>query len=65
MGVGGWIISYLFRWLPHSVETGLFPIGNPDQDSPVIVTANFSLTVKLVKEELEFENVKLTQRSYK
>jgi NAD-dependent dihydropyrimidine dehydrogenase PreA subunit len=57
MGIGGWIISYLFRWLPHSVETGVFPIGSPDEDSPVIVTANFSLTVKRVKKALKGQDL--------
>jgi NAD-dependent dihydropyrimidine dehydrogenase PreA subunit len=53
MSVVGWIISYLARWLPHSVETGLFKIGEPDENSPVIVTANFSLTVERVKKALK------------
>ena len=34
-----WLVAYLFRWFPRSAPTGLFPIGNPDQDSPVIVKA--------------------------
>jgi len=57
MSFAGWIISYLARWLPHSVPTGLFPIGTPDENSPVIVTANFSLTVKRVKKALEGQNL--------
>ena len=42
----GWFIAYWCRWLPHSAPTGLFKIGEPDENSPVIVTANFSLTLK-------------------
>lgn len=51
--VTGWIVAYLFRWLPHSAATGLFPVGEPDASSPVIVTASFSLTVKRVRRALE------------
>lgn len=43
-----WFIAYLCRWLPHAAPTGLRKIGDPDAESPVIVTANFSLTVKRV-----------------
>ncbi|MDP8222081.1 MAG: 4Fe-4S binding protein [Candidatus Lernaella stagnicola] len=53
----GWIVAYFFRWLPHSSPTGLFPVGRPDENSPVIVTANFSLTVKRVKKALEGQNL--------
>jgi NAD-dependent dihydropyrimidine dehydrogenase PreA subunit len=52
-----WLVAYLFRWLPRSAPTGLFPIGNPDEGSPVIVTANFSLTIRRVKQALEGQNV--------
>jgi len=51
-----WIVSYLARWLPHSSPTGLFAIGTPDRESPVIVTANFSLTVHRVRKALQGQN---------
>ncbi len=47
-----WFVAYLCRWLPHATSTGLRKVGNPDADSPVIVTANFSLTVKRVLDAL-------------
>jgi len=47
-----WLIARLFRWLPRSAPTGLFRIGNPNADSPVIVTGNFALTVKRVRDGL-------------
>jgi NAD-dependent dihydropyrimidine dehydrogenase PreA subunit len=53
----GWIIAYWCRWLPHSAPTGLFKIGEPDENSPVIVTANFSLTIKRVKRALRGRNL--------
>jgi NAD-dependent dihydropyrimidine dehydrogenase PreA subunit len=49
MSVAGWLVACLFRWLPHRSPTGLFPVGNPDEHSPVIITANFSLTVRRVR----------------
>lgn len=48
----GWFIAYFFRWLPHASPTGLFAVGNPDENSPVVVTANFSLTVRRVRRAL-------------
>lgn len=53
----GWIVAYLARWLPHSYATGLTAVGSPDQDSPVIVTCNFSLTVKRMQKALRGLNV--------
>jgi NAD-dependent dihydropyrimidine dehydrogenase PreA subunit len=53
----GWLVAYLFRWFPHSTQTGLRKIGNPDPDSPVIVTCNFSLTVKRVLRALQGQNL--------
>lgn len=41
-------IATLFRLFPLSVEPGLRVLGNPDERSPVFVTANFDLTVKRV-----------------
>lgn len=57
MGLYGWFVAYLFRWLPHPIPTGLRKIGEPDGDSPVMVTANFSLTVRRVINALREENV--------
>ncbi len=57
MSLAGWAIAYLFRWFPHASPTGLFPIGTPDENAPVVVTANFSLTVKRVRRALRRRNV--------
>jgi len=43
----------LFRWLPLSVEPGLRVIGHPDEKSPVLVTANFDLTLKRVLKHIK------------
>ena len=52
-----WLVAYLFRWLPRSAPTGLFPIGDPGPNSPVIVTANFALTVERVKKALRDQDL--------
>ena len=36
----------LFRLFPCPTPVGLFRIGNPDRDSPVLVTCNFYITVR-------------------
>ena len=40
------VVEYLFRWFPLPVDPGLRAHGNPDQNSPLLVTANYSLTEK-------------------
>ncbi len=52
-----WLVAYLLRWLPRSAPTGLFRISNPDERSPVIVTANFALTVRRVRTALRGQNL--------
>lgn len=38
---------------PMTTEQGIYPINNPDADSPVLVTCNFSLTYFIVTGEIE------------
>lgn len=38
--------------LPHRARTGLAPIGKPRRDSPVLVTGNFTLTVRRLRDTL-------------
>lgn len=47
------IIGFSFRLIPFPTETGLRIIGNPNENSPVFVTANFDLTVKRVLKYLK------------
>ncbi len=51
------IWDYIGRWFPNPVEPGMRVIGNPDRNSPVIVTSNFHLTVRRVEKSLKNENV--------
>jgi NAD-dependent dihydropyrimidine dehydrogenase PreA subunit len=41
---------------PHRARTGLMRIGNPDRRSPVLVTGNFTLTVRRVRDALRGHN---------
>ncbi len=51
------IWDYIGRWFPNPVEPGLRIVGNPDRNSPVILTSNFHLTARRVENSLENENV--------
>ncbi|MGV8123319.1 MAG: acetyl-CoA decarbonylase/synthase complex subunit gamma [Candidatus Xenobiia bacterium LiM19] len=42
---------------PIQVEPGIYPIGAPDEHSPVLVTTNFSLTYFLVAGEVEASKI--------
>ncbi|MDR1296398.1 MAG: acetyl-CoA decarbonylase/synthase complex subunit gamma [Deltaproteobacteria bacterium] len=42
---------------PMTVTEGIYPIGNPDESSPVLVTTNFSLTYFIVSGEVEGSRV--------
>ncbi|MBC8400982.1 MAG: methyltransferase domain-containing protein [Candidatus Marinimicrobia bacterium] len=49
--------DFIGRWFPNPVEPGLRIIGQPDRNSPVILTSNFHLTVRRVERSLQGENV--------
>jgi acetyl-CoA decarbonylase/synthase complex subunit gamma len=42
---------------PMTVDEGIFPVGNPDENSPVLVTTNFALTYFIVSGEIEASKV--------
>jgi len=42
---------------PMTAEQGIYPINNPDENSPVLVTCNFSLTYFIVSSEIEASRV--------
>jgi ubiquinone/menaquinone biosynthesis C-methylase UbiE/NAD-dependent dihydropyrimidine dehydrogenase PreA subunit len=46
------LFDYCGRWFPNPVEPGLRILGTPDRTAPVIVTANFHLTVRRVEKAL-------------
>lgn len=47
------IFELLFRLVPFPTKTGLRKFGNPDENSPVFVTANYDLTVRRVAKVLK------------
>jgi acetyl-CoA decarbonylase/synthase complex subunit gamma len=42
---------------PMTTEQGVYPINNPDENSPVLITSNFSLTYFIVSGEIEASRV--------
>ncbi len=50
--LGGWRVRWGLGRDRYSVEPGLYQIGTPDTSSPVLVTANYKLTVDKVRKEL-------------
>jgi acetyl-CoA decarbonylase/synthase complex subunit gamma len=42
---------------PMTVTQGIYPIGNPDENSPVLVTTNFALTYFIVSGEIESSKI--------
>ncbi|MCA9541843.1 MAG: 4Fe-4S binding protein [Myxococcales bacterium] len=48
----GWARDTALRMLPHSTATGLRAVGRPGPDAPVLVTGNFTLTVRRLRDAL-------------
>jgi NAD-dependent dihydropyrimidine dehydrogenase PreA subunit len=51
-GLAGWMRDTLLRLLPHATRTGLRAVGRPGPDSPVVLTGNYTLTVRRLVEAL-------------
>lgn len=51
------VYDIIFREFSHRGKTGLSPIGNPDRNSPVVVTGNYTETVRRVKNSLRGLNI--------
>jgi acetyl-CoA decarbonylase/synthase complex subunit gamma len=43
--------------MPMSVEEKVYPVGEPDEDSPVLITSNWALTYFIVASEIESSKV--------
>ena len=48
----GYLRDTTLRLFPHRAPTGLDRIGNPDRSSPVLLTGNFTLTVRRLRDVL-------------
>jgi len=52
----GYVRDTVLRMLPHRAPTGLLRIGEPGRGSPVLVTGNFTLTVRRLRDALRGRN---------
>jgi len=50
--IGGMLIRLNINRNNYAIEPGLYAIGNPDENSPVIVSANYKFTFDKLREEL-------------
>lgn len=51
-----YLYDTIFRMFPHRAPTGLIRVGNPGRNSPVMVTGNYTLTVRRLTEALAGED---------
>jgi len=49
-------ISNAFR-MKYAIQPGLYAVGNPDEDSPVLLSANYKLSFDILRRELKTLNV--------
>ena len=49
---GAWKVRWGFGRMDYTVEPGLYAVGEPDADSPVLVSANYKLTFDTVRKNL-------------
>src|SRR5512133_152406 len=50
--LGGWKARWGIGRMHYKISPGLYRVGQPNADSPVLVTANYKLTVDKVRKEL-------------
>lgn len=50
--LGAWKVRWGIGRMDYTVEPGLYAIGNPDQASPILVSANYKLTFDSLRKEL-------------
>jgi len=50
--LGGWRVRWGIGRMRYLIKPGLYRVGAPDSKSPVLVTANYKLTVDSVRREL-------------
>ena len=52
-----WLRDTTLRMFPHRAPTGIVRIGQPGRDSPVLLTGNFTLTVRRLVRALKGQSV--------
>ena len=50
--LGGWRVRWGVGRMRYLIPPGLYRVGEPDRQSPVLVTANYKLTIDAVRREL-------------
>ena len=55
--LGGWRVRWGIGRMRYLISPGLYRVGAPDRQSPVLVTANYKLTIDAVRRELVGLNV--------
>lgn len=51
--VGGWKVRWGINRMNYRVEPGLYSVGKPDGNSPVLVSANYKLSFDMLRRELK------------
>ena len=47
-----WLRDTVLRMIPHRASSGLLRIGTPDRDAPVLLTGNYTLTIRRLRDVL-------------
>jgi len=55
--LGGFRVRWGIGRMHYNVPAGLYAVGDPDADSPVLVTANYKLSFDLLRRELAGRNL--------
>ncbi|MDZ7724878.1 MAG: mercury methylation corrinoid protein HgcA [candidate division KSB1 bacterium] len=54
--LGAWKVRWGIKRMKYAVQPGIYGVGEPDADSPVLVTSNYKLTFDTLRRELENVN---------
>ncbi|MEL7659359.1 mercury methylation corrinoid protein HgcA [Acetobacterium wieringae] len=55
--LGGWKVRWGIGRMNYKITPGLYGVGNPDQDSPILVSCNYKLSFDALRKELSGLNV--------
>ena len=50
--IGSWKARWGINRMNYKVSPGIYAVGNPDMNSPVLVTANYKMTFDMLRKEL-------------
>lgn len=51
--LGAWKVRWTIGRMNYTIEPGLYAVGHPDMNSPVLVSANYKLSFDLLRKELQ------------